>query len=217
MSRRSTPSITLRPANRSRRSAMCALTMSVSSADVNRSGSMPMGNAATRVTCQVGQHMDQCVDQCGVTSARKLPLRLLTQKPATSISTEPTCAPHTPSKQAGRAAITARSPAGESPWLWKRSESAKRARHFLTHLAVVLHPLRRAFQSQDARARRHEVARVVVRVEADQICLEHAAKNLLAPGQRSVYLRARERRMQKPAHLKAVETRRSVCTVCKRK
>jgi len=49
MSSLSTPSITLRPWNRWRSSLMCACTRSVSSACVNLPGSIPMGNAATRV------------------------------------------------------------------------------------------------------------------------------------------------------------------------
>ena len=68
---------------------------------------------------------------------------------------------------------------------------------------VALHvdaAARRDLVPAHADARRREVARVRVRLEADQVRAEHAVEDLLAPRQAPEHLGAREGRVHEQAH-----------------
>mmetsp|Transcript_3289 Transcript_3289/g.10856 ORF Transcript_3289/g.10856 Transcript_3289/m.10856 type:complete len:463 (-) Transcript_3289:62-1450(-) len=66
---------------------------------------------------------------------------------------------------------------------------------------IVFHPFWGALQPQDARARAHEVARVVVRVEPHEVRPYHPAKDLLSHRQRAVDLARGEGRVKEPPDL----------------
>ena len=79
---------------------------------------------------------------------------------------------------------------------------ADRERGHPNECPVLLNSVRRALEAEDARARRDEVARVVVRVESDEVRLQDAAQQLLAVRQRAVVLGGGEGRVQEEADLK---------------
>ena len=68
-------------------------------------------------------------------------------------------------------------------------------------------------ETQDAGAGRHEVAGVVVGVEADEVGLEHGPQQLLPHGQGAVHLAAGEGRVQEPAHLHQTHSFRNIYCV----
>ena len=85
---------------------------------------------------------------------------------------------------------------GEPVWV-----DADREGRYPRHGPVVLHARRRPFETENPCARRHEMSRVVVRVEPDQVRLEHRPQQLLPHRQRPVDLRRRERRVKKEPDL----------------
>ena len=72
---------------------------------------------------------------------------------------------------------------------------------------TILSPTSQAaahLQAQNAGAGGHEVARVVVGVEANEVRPQHRPQHLLPHGERAVDLGAGEGRVQEPAHLGGV-------------